>query len=285
MLYSLKYNDIEIVINSHGAEQESLNFFGKEYIRERNETWNRKAPILFPIVGKLRDLKTYINGNLYSMGQHGLARDKEFSLYEKTKNSITFLLEADEETLKMYPFDFQLFVKYTIEDLRVKVDMKVINKGKEDMLFNIGGHPGIALPMEKGLDFNDYTVEFEHVENFDAPTVSSNGTLNFVDTIKWENVKEIKLDYKHFEIDAIVVPHLKSRSVKLHHNGRGIKFDFYGFNSFAIWTRPGEKFVCLEPWLGYADHSDSDYEFSHKDDIQALKQNEEFNVGYSIEFC
>lgn len=283
MLYNKKVNNIEIVINSRGAEQESLLVDGKEYMRTRDEFWNRKAPVLFPIVGKLRDLKTYIDGELYSMNQHGFARDKEFKLYEETNNSLEFVLEWDNDTLKLYPYKFNLFIKYTVEENKVSVDIKIKNVDKKDIYFNIGGHPGFKLPMEDGLKFEDYTVEYEFEENFDAPGVESNGTLNFSNYEEWRNVKTINLDYKYFEIDAIVAPHLKSRWVTLTHDGKGIKFNYYGFNTLAIWTKPNAPFVCLEPWLGYADRHDSDFEFIHKDDIVRLKKDEDYTVGYSVE--
>lgn len=283
MLFTKKYKNIEITINSRGAEQESLIANGKEYMRDRDEFWNRKAPVLFPIVGKLRDLKTHINGELFSMGQHGFARDKEFELVEEDNSSLTFQLKWDEETLKMYPFKFILLIKYSIQEDKVFVDIRIKNDDDKTILFNIGGHPGFRLPMENGLKFSDYSIEYEKVESFNAPTVSSNGTLDFNNTIEYKDIKVIDLNYKYFEIDAIVAPHLKSRSCTLTHEGKGIKFDFYGFNSLAFWTRPNAPFICLEPWLGYADRSDSDFEFAHKDDIVNLETGKEFSVGYSVQ--
>lgn len=284
MLYAKKYKNIEIIINSRGAEQESLNVDGKEYIRSRDEFWNRKAPILFPIVGKLKDLKTKINGEIYSMGQHGFARDREFKLLNETEKSLEFILTWDDESLKIYPFKFNLVVKYTISENKLSVDIKIINVDTQDIYFNVGGHPGFRLPMEEGLKFSDYSVEFECMETFNAPEVDApTGTLNFNKLTEWKDIKVINLDYKYFEVDAIVAPHLKSRSVKLTHNDKGIKFDYYGFNTLAIWTKPNAPFVCLEPWLGYADRTDSDFEYVHKDDIVRLKKNEDYMVGYSVE--
>ncbi len=285
MEYSLRYKDIQISINSRGAEQEHLLYKGKDYMRERDEFWNRKAPFLFPIVGKLRDLKTYINGNLYSMNQHGFLRDREFELETKSENSLTFINTFSDDTLKLYPFKYQVRIKYEIKENGLAIDIEVTNKGKDKMYFNIGGHPGFRLPMYEGDKFEDYKVVFEQVENFDAPTVNlENGTLDFNHTIKYDNIDKINLDYKYFEIDAIVNPRVKSKYVKLiNKNNKGIKFSYYGFNSLAIWTKVNAPFVCLEPWMGYADHTDSDYNFIKKDDIVSLKTNEVYKCGYMIE--
>ena len=285
MEYSLKYKDIQISVNSRGAEQEHLIYNGKDYIRQRDEFWNRKAPFLFPIVGKLRDLKTYIDGNLYSMNQHGFLRDREFELESKTDNSLTFISTYSEDTLKLYPFKYQVRIKYEIKDCGVAIDIEVTNKGKEKMYFNIGGHPGFRLPMYDNEKFDDYSVVFEKTEDFDAPTVNlQNGTLDFNHTIRYDHIDRIDLNYKYFEIDAIVIPKVKSREVKLvNKKNKGIRFNYHGFNSLAIWTKPNAPFVCLEPWMGYADHSDSDYNFIKKEDIVTLKANEVYKCGYSVE--
>ena len=284
MLFSKEYKGIKIVINSKGAEQESLIINGIDYMRERDEYWNRKAPVLFPIVGKLRDLRTSIDGKEYKMNQHGFARDKEFSLFKEDENSLEFLLTYSKDSLEIYPYKFNLYIKYLIDELGVSVSYKVVNVDDKDIYFNIGGHPGLKLPFNKdGEMFENYSVIFEKVESFDAPTVEDNGTLNFDITNPFYDIKKIDLDYKYFEIDAIVAPHLKSRSVNLvNKDGKGIKFDFFGFNSFALWTRPNAPFLCLEPWLGYADKYNSDYQFIHKDDIQRLEPGNEKVVGYSI---
>lgn len=283
MLYCKKYKDIEIIINSRGAEQESLIYNGFDYMRKRDEYWNRKAPVLFPIVGKLRDLKTNIDGAFYSMNQHGFARDREFQLNKEDENSLEFLLQYDDETLKIYPYKFNLYVKYTIKDKEVLVEFIVKNVSDSDIFFNIGGHPGFRLPMNDNEKFDDYSIIFSEEENFDAPSVESNGTLNFDITTQFRNIKKIDLEYKYFEIDAIVLPHLKSRSVELvNKENKGIKFDFDGFNSFAIWTRPNAPFVCLEPWQGYADKYNSDYNFKAKDDIVRLESGREYKAMYSV---
>ena len=284
MEYTLKKGNIQIGINSRGAEQEHLIYNGKDYIRERDSFWNRKAPILFPIVGKLRDLKTYINGNLYSMNQHGFARDLEFELESQEESKITFVSTYSKDTLKLYPFKYELKVTYEIKENSVLVSFEVTNKGQDKMYFNIGGHPGFRLPLYEGEKFEDYSVVFEKEESFDAPTVNlENGTLNFKDTISYKNIKKIDLNYKYFEIDAIVAPSLKSREVKLvNKNGKGILFKYNGFNTLAIWTKVNAPFVCLEPWKGYADHTDSDYNFIKKDDIVKLNYNEKYVCGYEI---
>lgn len=283
MEYVLKYDELEIVINSRGAEEEHLYYKGKDYMRKRDSFWNRKAPILFPIVGKLKDLKTYINGDLFSMPPHGFIRDMEFELFKQEDNRVILYHSFNEETLRVYPYKFQLYVEYRIEGKRLKVRLNVVNRGKENMYFNIGGHPGFNMPIYDTDKFEDYSLIFEEEENFDAPTVEDNGTLNFDKTIPYRNIKKINLDYKYFEVDAIVIPNIKSKRVKLvNKDGKGILFKYKNFNTLAIWTRPNAPFVCLEPWRGYADKYNCDYDFMKKDDLVCLRADESYTFGYDI---
>lgn len=286
MEFKISNKYLELTVSSHGAEKQTL--VSKQtnisYLRDIDQYWNRRAPLLFPIVGKLRDLKTFINNKEYSMNQHGFLRDQEFELYSQTENELVLVNKFNEETLKKYPFEYQVFVKYTLVEKTVYTEFIVQNLDYQVIPFNYGGHPGFKVPLYENETFNDYKVVFEKTENFDAPTVKlDNGTLDFVNTISYKNINEINLDYKYFEIDAIVIPNVKSQSVKLvNKENKGIKFDFLGFPSLAIWTKPNAPFVCLEPWIGYADHHDSNYQFIEKDNMQFLNPEEKFSVTYAI---
>jgi len=286
MNYTISNEYLELTVSSKGAEKQSLvsKETGISYLRDIDEYWNRHAPLLFPIVGKLRDLKTIINNKQYSMNQHGFVRDQEFELFSQKENEIVLVNSYNEETLKMYPFKYKVYVTYTLNGKQLDTEFKVVNEDYQVIPFNYGGHPGFKIPLYENETFEDYKIVFEEEENFDAPTVMlENGTLNFIDTIKYEKLKELQLDYKYFEIDAIVNPKVKSQSVKLvNKDNKGIKFDFKGFPSLAIWTKPNAPFVCLEPWIGYADHHDSNYHFIEKDNMQFLNPEEEFKVTYSI---
>lgn len=286
MEFKISNEYLELTVSSHGAEKQTLvsKKTNISYLRDIDQYWNRRAPFLFPIVGKLRDLKTFINNKEYSMNQHGFLRDQEFELYSQTENELVLVNKFNEETLKKYPFEYQVFVKYTLVEKTVYTEFIVQNLDYQVIPFNYGGHPGFKVPLYENETFNDYKVVFEKTENFDAPTVKlDNGTLDFVNTISYKNINEINLDYKYFEIDAIVIPNVKSQSVKLvNKENKGIKFDFLGFPSLAIWTKPNAPFVCLEPWIGYADHHDSNYQFIEKDNMQFLNPEEKFSVTYAI---
>lgn len=286
MEYKIENDYLELTVSSHGAEKQSL--INKEnninYLRDIDQYWNRKAPLLFPIVGKLRDLKTIINGKEYSMNQHGFIRDQEFELHSQKNDELILISKYTDETLTKYPFKYKVIVKYTLNKKTLHTEFTVVNEDYQVIPFNFGGHPGFKCPLYLNETFEDYSIEFEKTEDFNAPSVVlENGTLDFDHCTKFNNLNKLDLDYHYFETDAIVIPKVNSQSVKLvNKENKGIKFDFKGFPSLAIWTKPNAPFVCLEPWIGYADKYNCNYNFIEKDNMQFLNPGDLFSVTYSI---
>lgn len=289
MIYTIQNDFLTATINSKGAELYSLlSKENVEYIWQRDPAyWSYCAPILFPIVGTLKDKKTIINNEEYQMNSHGVLRTQEFELLYKSDMEISFVNTFNKETLKLYPFKYKVIITYSLKEKTLRTAYKVMNENHEVLLFNIGGHPAINCPLYKNEEFSDYAITFEKEESFTSPKVESNGTLNFNEAgRRYESLKTLDLDYELFNIDTIVIPRVRSNSVTLlNKNNKGIKFSFPNYKSFAIWSPYGKKapFVCLEPWIGYGDRHDSDYHFEKKDDIISLKALEEFNVFYDIE--
>lgn len=289
MLYTIQNEYLTATINTRGAELYSLKSNkGIEYIWQRDPNyWSYCAPVLFPIVGNLRDKKTIINGEEYHMNTHGFLRTEEFELFHQEENEISFVNTFSKETLKLYPFKYKVIITYTLTEKVLRTNYKVINENHDELPFNIGGHPAFNCPLFPNDKFSDYTVTFEAEESFTSPKVESNGTLNFNEpSRRYEGLRQLKLEHELFSIDTIVIPRVRSKSVTLlNEEGKGIKFDFPRFKSFAIWSPYGKKapFVCLEPWIGYGDRYDTDYQFMKKDDLIILKSLEEFNVFYDIE--
>ena len=284
MNFVIQNEYLTLTISSKGAEKKSLLYLGREYIRQADEVWNRQAPFLFPNVGRLRDNYTYINKERYELPQHGFLRDQEFEVLQSQKDEISLVNVYTEETLKKYPFKCKVIITYTLMGKTVRTMIRINNEDHQEMGFNIGGHPGFVCPLYENEKFEDYRVIFEKEESFTAPSVEKNGTLNFVTPSRtFKKLKELKLDYEYFEIDAIVIPRVKSRQVQLvNKENKGIEFKFPGFLTLALWTRPNAKFLCLEPWIGHADRHDGDNQFYNKDNIIFLKELEEFKIYYDI---
>ena len=151
---------LEIESKKEGAELTSVKLNGKEMLHQ-GEFWNRHAPILFPIVGRLKNDETIINGKTYKMGQHGFARDMEFEELEKNERGHKYVLESNSKTLEKFPFEFSLYVTYLIEDNTLITKYNVVNKDKKEMIFGIGAHPAFICDYSSG----NYKIEFEKQED------------------------------------------------------------------------------------------------------------------------
>ncbi len=268
-----------------GAEMTSLIKGDCEYLWQANpKHWGRHAPVLFPVVGKLKkDLYT-IDGVEYPMNQHGFARDMEFEIEEHNSDSITFILKSDSETLKVYPFKFELRITYELIGSSVKVNYSVVDTGKGPMLFSIGAHPAFNCPMTSEENRSDYWLQFEYAENLETHLLD--GGL-FSGNREKVNLSDNKLLIKDtlFDKDALVLKQFKSERVHLYSpKGKWLTFHLAGFPYLGIWSKSKESpFVCIEPWFGLADRADHNQKLIDKEGIIILKPQEKFSCAYTIE--
>jgi galactose mutarotase-like enzyme len=287
-IFSLNNGFISISVNKHGAELSSVvqlnNHF--EFIWNANPTvWNRHAPVLFPIVGKLKNNKISINGNLYDMTQHGFARDCNFELINKTEKSLTFILQSNKETLKKYPFEFHFYIIYSFTEIsnQLKITYKITNNSTIEMPFSIGAHPGFSLPIS---DLNQYEINFDSINNLERHLLEDGLFNDKIENIKLEN-HTLKLNSEIFDKDAIVLKNCIAKKIYLKHlfSKYEISCEFNDFNDLGIWAKKGnQEFICLEPWLGFSDNKDSNLEITDKKGIIILQVNETFEASYFLNF-
>lgn len=267
-------------INHAGAELFSLKSNNKEYIWEGNSAfWGKHSPVLFPIVGTLKDNTYTYNNNSYKLSRHGFARDTEFQLIDQKENSATFSMQSSAETLKVYPFEFELQLKYILEDKSLKIQYKVINKETTKIPFSIGAHPALALPGA----FENYSMEFEIEEplvyNLLDTDLISNET-KILSTIE----NKVALNYPLFENDALIFKTLKSNYLTIfEHQKPLIRMHYEDFPHLGIWTKMNAPFLCIEPWFGYSDSTESTGKIMEKEGIQILEPKAIFNSQFSIE--
>lgn len=284
MDYIIKNELLELTVNSVGAEKKALKSAKVNYLRDVDKYWDRTAPFLFPIVGALCDGYTIIDNKEYHLKQHGFLRDQEFEVLQQKEDEISFVNVYNEETLKMYPYKYKVVINYKLKKNTLITQINVHNENDQKILFNLGGHPGFRCPLYPNEKFSDYKLVFEKPETFTSPKVEADGTLNFnVPAAKFTKLQELRLQYEYFASEAIVIPRVKSDYVMLvNGNGQGIKFEFADFVSLGIWTKPNAPFICLEPWIGYADRHDTDHQFVNKDNIVQLDPMEVYTVKYQI---
>ncbi|OXB08434.1 aldose epimerase [Flavobacterium plurextorum] len=267
-------------INHAGAELFSLkNNQEKEYIWEGNPNfWGKHSPILFPIVGTLKNNTYTIDQKEYQLSRHGFARDMEFQLIEKTENSAVFSLESNPETLKKYPFEFELQLIYSLEKTSLNIEYIVINKSDRKMPFSIGAHPAIALPE----NFENYSFKFEKEELLKFNLLENDLISNKTEVLKTSD-NLVRLNYKLFENDALVFKTLESNSLTILENEKPyIEVDFEDFPSLGIWTKDQAPFVCIEPWFGYSDTAENSGDLYQKEGILLLDTDQIFHSKFSI---
>ena len=259
-MLTLENNWLKVNVKQKGAE--ICNLIEKtnnvEHIWQADPlVWNRHAPILFPIVGQVENNTYTVEGKDYKLPQHGFARDKEFSIESQTTDSIVLVVESDSSTLEIYPFQFRLYVSYTLLNDKVEIEYRVVNIDSKTIYFSIGAHPGFVCPFGENESFGDYILEFEKDESADRLLFEA-GLLNgkMVDSYL-NGTNTIQLSYDVFKDDAIILKNLKSDYVDLENTktGKKLRFFFRGFPLLAFWTKPGMNapFLCIEPWYGVAD--------------------------------
>ena len=273
---------MEIKTVEKGAELISVIYKGEERMHDGKSFWGKHSPILFPTIGNLRFPNVIIDGKEYPLHKHGFGRDLKFEKIEEN----SYVLKSNEETHKMYPYDFEFYVWYEVNDNKVIFNFKVVNKSEKEMIFGLGGHPAIKCDYSNGKCY----VEFEENEDeLEVIPLDLSCLLLKNETIKGETIltdkKIIKFDKDTFTIDTLVLTKIKSKSLTLKEGDKKIaKINFDGFKYLGIWSPVGAPFVCLEPWYTTADYVDSTNEFKDKKDIIHLEAGKEFKTSFSLEF-
>ncbi len=246
------------------------------------DIWARNAPVLFPIVGKLKENRYEYSGKQYNLPQHGFARDKEFKIVEQSQNQITFQLKETEETLLIYPFQFNLKISYELSGETIKCIYTVENSGNKDLWFSIGAHPGFICPVYEGEGLAEYKINFEKPEK-SKRRLLQDGLFNNAYEPIFEEPGTLALSQKLFDKDAIVFDDLISTSLKLLSKKYCLNFSWFNMPYFGIWTKKGtEQFVCLEPWAGIADSINSLGKLEEKEGVIKLNSGLKYECGFSF---
>ena len=282
-MVTLKSNELTAIISEKGAEIQSVKSNnGTEFMWCGDEkVWSGRAPILFPICGKLKEDRFEYNGKEYSLPIHGFASTSEFFVEYSDDTKAVFLLKSNEETLACYPFEFEFRVIFELKSNELTVTYNVQNKTDGEMLFSVGGHEAYSCP--EGIE--EYDVIFEKHETLNSHFVE--GDIISRDTISiLENKNILPLKKKFFETDALIFFEIASRkaTLKQRNGSRRIELSFPNHEFFLIWTKPEGDYICLEPCCGVGDIVGSDYNLSNKKGIRKLNKSEEFNAVHTIKF-
>ena len=283
---------LRVCVDAHGAELCSI--FDKtrnhEVIWNADPAyWQRHAPVLFPFVGKVNKGAYRYKGISYSMGQHGFARDMDFTLVGTTDDSITYVLKSEEATLAKYPFAFELEIMHRIEGNKVYVEWKVTNPSADEPLyFSIGAHPAFNVPVLPGTKKDDYYVYFEGKDELEY--VSLDPVAEAADA---EHPHKLVLDggflpvtMDLFDNDAFIFDFGQVEKVAICYPDKTpyVTSDCKGFPSVGVWSKPktDAPYICLEPWIGRVDNMGFTGELPEKFEEQCAQPGESFKAVYTI---
>lgn len=288
MKYYLANTNLKITIDSKGAELSSVLFNDVEYLwQAKADVWPRHAPVLFPIVGKLKNNLFTHNEKSYSLPQHGFARDLEFECISQSETRIDLVLRSQPKTLENYPFDFELILSYKIDKNTITCGYCIKNKNSQQVMYcSIGAHPGFKIPLLESETWNDYQLHFEKNKNYQITKLqdgllsdekislpTENSTLDITDNLFANDA----LVFEDGQIDQVSIISTKTNK------GVGINCNNWPF--FGIWSKKGcTDFICLEPWYGIADDFDSKKDLASKKGIIKLNPLQEFTCSYNLRF-
>jgi galactose mutarotase-like enzyme len=230
-------------------------------------SWTGRSPLLFPIVGRLRDDRAVIEGRSFSMKQHGFARMSMFDVVDAGPTSCRLRLGANDATRELYPFDFSFDMIYRLEGATLIVVASVLNREDQSIPVSFGFHPALRWPLPYGGDREAHEIRFEAMEPAFLHTLSD-GLIGEASRPTPVQGDLLQLNDDLFQDGALVWSKLTSRMVRYGVPGRrSITVAFPRMPHFGIWTKPGAGYICLEPWQGYADPVDFDGELKDKPGI------------------
>lgn len=288
-VHTLSNDFLTISVQHEGAELCSIvsGKTGREYMWEGNpDCWGSFAPVLFPIIGALKNGEYFFQGKSYSVPKHGFIRyNKNLKFIQLSDDCLEFSLKYDSESLKIYPFKFEFFIRFSLVDSKILVEHEIINHSAEESLFfSVGGHPAFKCPFNEDERYDDYYLEFEKSENAETWEVLPDGLINSTTKPLLFNTSVLRLTENLFDNDALIFKDLKSKRVSLKStkSTQSVTVEFSDFPYLGIWAKPKGKFVCIEPWQGISDSFDTNQDFSKKEGILELESGATSKIAYTI---
>lgn len=279
-LYTIKKGSYEATIDSMGAQLMSLKFEGYEYLWQGDAAyWTGRAPILFPIVGTLRNDAATSEQGPVALKRHGLARNYEHAVLSQGPAWIAFELASTEEMLNSYPYPFRLRMVFELSEQGLKQSFELLNTGEAPVPFSVGGHPAFNVPLPRAkAAWEEYRVVFEQAWTYATPWMDKvNGLIdysNFTPIVEDSNTWQ--LNRAPFDHEAIVLEDVPNSKVTLTcgEGEHGVEVAFDSFKYLGIWSPNDAPLLAIEPWSGIATCLDEDDVFEHKRNMQTLQPGE-----------
>lgn len=289
MQHNISNSQLQVSVLSKGTEICSIKSLktGKEYMWNADPAiWGSHAPVLFPAIGSFKNEVCTIDSKEYAIPKHGFIRYNEnIELSEKTDSTLQFTLEYTEKTLAIFPYKFRFHISFKLIENKLVVTHKVENLDNKEIHFSLGAHPAFNCPIKDNEEYSDYYLEFEHIENSKRTLLSDSGLISDNTELVLDNTKILNLHSTLFNNDALIFKNLKSKKVSLKSRKyvQVLTVSFSDFKYLGIWSKPNAPFVCIEPWLGIADHENTDGDYFKKDGLIGLPVGEVFKAIYEVE--
>lgn len=287
MEYQIKNDCVTVKISSKGAEMQSILKDGTQYLWQGDDKfWAEQSPVLFPYVGRFTEGKYRLNGREYQMDIHGFARHLEYEVCSHGKDSITFSAKDNEETFKNYPFHFGLYITYKMEGNEIAICYEVENHSHETMYYGIGGHPGFNVPLEEGLSFSDYYLEFADVCIPDRVLHSEDCFLSgHYEEWELKDGKRYQLNHDMFDDDAVVIKDMADKvTLKSAKGKRSITVSYPQMPFLGLWHAPRTKapYLCIEPWTSLPSRKGIVEDIRYKNDLIRLPADGKYKNTWNI---
>lgn len=286
MLAHIENEYLQVIISDAGAELMSIrSTAGTEYLWQGDPAyWSDRAPNIFPYVARLTDGCYTYQGNTYKLPIHGFAPTAKFAVTNWEKTSVTFVLTDNPEFYEMYPFRFRFSIRYHLEDSILHVEMKVENLDEKPMYFGLGGHPGIRVPMEEGLTFEDYFLEFPEAELRRVEFTPACFITGKEDPFPIEN-NRLPLSHNMFDDDAIVLKGVPGKVALRSEKGRrAVTLIAPDQPVYGFWHMPktDAPYICLEPWSSLPSRQDVVEDFETQKDLISLEAGKTYSTTWSL---
>lgn len=288
-LITIRHGAMEATVDTAGAQLMNLKKDGGEYLWQRDpQWWPRCAPVLFPIVGNIRDDRADSAQGEIRFGRHGLARNYEFEVADAVEDSMTLSLSSNDDTRAKFPYDFKLDMTYALTDDALEQRFTVTNTGDVTLPFVVGGHPAFNVPAPgcEDEDFSDYALRFAEPWTYASPTISTKtGLIDYQTRFSLlEDSDTLPITHRLFDVDTLIFEDVPQRTVTLSGpSGHGMRVDFEGFDYLGVWSAANDApFVALEPWRGTATGTDEDDVFEHKRNMQVAAPGETRTFSFTI---
>ncbi|EOH98555.1 aldolase 1 epimerase LacX [Enterococcus haemoperoxidus ATCC BAA-382] len=257
-----------------------------EYIWQGDPAfWGRHAPVLFPVVGRLKEDQYTYEEHTYPMSQHGFARDSLFEVIEHGSELVSLSLKSSKDSKKVYPFDFELILSYALEADNLVVNYQVENTGNSEMYFSIGGHPAFNVPLEQELSFNDYYLSFSPKKSRTQIPLAG-PFADFEHKTLGQTNTSLDIRRELFKQDAIIfeTKGVNAFTIETDEGPHSISLSYSDMPYVGIWSPyPQEApFVCIEPWCGIADDVNATGNLVDKKGINKLGPSDVFKTNYTI---